>query len=1086
MIKMKWIFAILLLVSATAFGQVDDTTKYISYPYQYGMKIPRIWAPTTMIMPYGDTTGKRPGKIGAFMTCSCDGNVYRWNGSNWVAFGGSGSATLSNVGSGFRRVTTPSGSIKTDIFGYGLNGDSTSTANTITINADTTELVTPSDLKDTAAAIRGITTLDAYSYLGNVTNSSAPGTSLHYNIYNALDFGLVDDSLTDNTTALRSLLTLIPDGASLYFPGRGKGYLLSDSIVIDKSITVFGDGDAHYKFYTVVHQPSKGATNIFFASNTSNCFILKSSATNKNPVINIRDLTIFNNDTTSNKPSGAGILVADNIGGSNIKNITIGYFHTDVKVRSGNYVDFQNCSFVSPWKYSVDLGNIGEVDLGVFKFDNVNFFSGYHNSGDSLIGLIFRGGGYVDISHCHFNAQGVYNYPTQFKYQLYTTFEQGQTSDIIIANNLFENYHTNAIRLTNSSGLPIYSVKVTGNMISPFNQSQLAYNAIYVDGPFIDISLIDNGGHSLFSSPSTSTFAFMKVNNCDQLRIQRGTQQGWATYDSVTSSTDAQHVLYTGDEDVNATSTILLENKNTGSSTVKSLEFKAGSANAFLYLTNPSYGFGLGNNIILQNPSGDAVVYGAGQTATFKNDGKVLIGSTTTTDPITGDSKFRIADGNQVLSFKDNGSGQGWLSVGNGTITGFVGHTSNTDGFVLGSFTNHALTLRTNNTNRIGISNSGQIVFNTSSNAYAFPTIRAASAGRVLTDVAGDGILTWETPSSGTSYTFSNGLTESGGTAKLGGTLIESTTINTGGFPTTWTGSNSNTMFSVNNSGASNAGAISGTASGTTSIGVSGSSTQYIGVFGNSTSNTGVHGQSSSGTGVLGVSSSGAAIRGQINPSSTSTIEYATTILRTSSSGAGANNMGTGTQYELETATSGTSQVAGSFAFAWDDATNATRAARYEVYTVNSGTLARKFAVKGNGQLIADTYGAGTHTVTPATTPVYSSNGTIGERVAPKIYTALISATAGNDPTVTVLGTNEIGSIVWTRSSAGVYNGTLSGAFTSNKTWITIQRGSGASGFVNGWIFNNSANVVQIQTLDNVGGTVDSFDNISFEIRVYP
>jgi hypothetical protein len=395
------------------------------------------------------------------------------------------------------------------------------------------------------------------------------------------------------------------------------------------------------------------------------------------------------------------------------------------------------------------------------------------------------------------------------------------------------------------------------------------------------------------------------------------------------------------------------------------------------------------------------------------------------------------------------------------------------------------------------IKGTGNVLINTTTENGSGAKLQVNGSITTVTDSAGspknmawidtDGkIRKAAVPSVGSSYTFSNGLTESGGTAKLGGTLIESTTINTGGFPTTWTGSNSNTMFSVNNSGASNAGAISGTASGTTSIGVSGSSTQYIGVFGNSTSNTGVHGQSSSGTGVLGVSSSGAAIRGQINPSSTSTIEYATTILRTSSSGAGANNMGTGTQYELETATSGTSQVAGSFAFAWDDATNATRAARYEVYTVNSGTLARKFAVKGNGQLIADTYGAGTHTVTPATTPVYSSNGTIGERVAPKIYTALISATAGNDPTVTVLGTNEIGSIVWTRSSAGVYNGTLSGAFTSNKTWITIQRGSGASGFVNGWIFNNSANVVQIQTLDNVGGTVDSFDNISFEIRVYP
>src|SRR6478752_4543080 len=85
---MKWILAILLLISGATFGQVDDTTKYIAYPFQYGMKMPRIWAPTTMIMPYGDTTGRRPGKVGAFMTCSCDSNVYRWNGSNWVAFGG--------------------------------------------------------------------------------------------------------------------------------------------------------------------------------------------------------------------------------------------------------------------------------------------------------------------------------------------------------------------------------------------------------------------------------------------------------------------------------------------------------------------------------------------------------------------------------------------------------------------------------------------------------------------------------------------------------------------------------------------------------------------------------------------------------------------------------------------------------------------------------------------------------------------------------------------------------------------------------------------------------------------------------------
>lgn len=85
---MKWIYALLLFISSAAIGQVDDTTKYISYQNQYGMKMPRVWAPTTMIMPSGDTTGRRPEKIGAFMTCTCDGNVYRWNGANWVAFSG--------------------------------------------------------------------------------------------------------------------------------------------------------------------------------------------------------------------------------------------------------------------------------------------------------------------------------------------------------------------------------------------------------------------------------------------------------------------------------------------------------------------------------------------------------------------------------------------------------------------------------------------------------------------------------------------------------------------------------------------------------------------------------------------------------------------------------------------------------------------------------------------------------------------------------------------------------------------------------------------------------------------------------------
>lgn len=65
--------------------------------------------------------------------------------------GRGGGISLTNTGTGFRWVTTPNGSIKSAIYGYGLNGDSTTNAGSITVQADTSEtnhLVTQSDLND--------------------------------------------------------------------------------------------------------------------------------------------------------------------------------------------------------------------------------------------------------------------------------------------------------------------------------------------------------------------------------------------------------------------------------------------------------------------------------------------------------------------------------------------------------------------------------------------------------------------------------------------------------------------------------------------------------------------------------------------------------------------------------------------------------------------------------------------------------------------------------------------------------------------------------------------------------------------------
>lgn len=51
-----------------------------------------------------------------------------------------------------------------------------------------------------------------------------------------------------------------------------------------------------------------------------------------------------------------------------------------------------------------------------------------------------------------------------------------------------------------------------------------------------------------------------------------------------------------------------------------------------------------------------------------------------------------------------------------------------------------------------------------------------------------------------------------------------------------------------------------------------------------------------------------------------------------------------------------------------------------------------------------------------------------------KVYRALLTQTAANDPVATVLENTLGGTVVWHRQDTAVYNGTLVGAFVLNKT----------------------------------------------------
>lgn len=101
-------------------------------------------------------------------------------------------------------------------------------------------------------------------------------------------------------------------------------------------------------------------------------------------------------------------------------------------------------------------------------------------------------------------------------------------------------------------------------------------------------------------------------------------------------------------------------------------------------------------------------------------------------------------------------------------------------------------------------------------------------------------------------------------------------------------------------------------------------------------------------------------------------------------------------------------------------------------------------------------------------------------------YTALLSQSGTSAPTASVVGFNEIGSIVWARSSTGVYIGTLSGAFTSSKTFLVfspLDDGLG-TGYIKA--VRTDANTITVTTKS--GGTLTDALLVDYpiEIRVYP
>lgn len=119
----------------------------------------------------------------------------------------------------------------------------------------------------------------------------------------------------------------------------------------------------------------------------------------------------------------------------------------------------------------------------------------------------------------------------------------------------------------------------------------------------------------------------------------------------------------------------------------------------------------------------------------------VLVNTTSSADVIAGTDYLKIvASGsgggaNTTFGFSNNdNTGQGFISITNGTVTGYGVHVNNSDGLVYGTSTNHSITLRTTNTNRLYIDGTGK--------TYLIPTyVPTTAQNNVLTFNSTTGLI---------------------------------------------------------------------------------------------------------------------------------------------------------------------------------------------------------------------------------------------------------------------------------------------------------------------------------------------------------
>lgn len=505
-----------------------------------------------------------------------------------------------------------------------------------------------------ASGSGGGVTLPNLAYPGNKSGSSGvPLDTFYYRVFNVLDFGAKNDSSADCRTAILAAIAAMPAaGGSLYFPA-GK-YLISDSIVITKTMRIYGDGES---LGSIQFGAAEGGSTIYGGSGNKNIFVVDSSATGK-PVVGFQYLTIRYNGTGGFPTDGSGIVIRGFVQRPYVDHCTIIDFYDDIDIQSAFYWTVSNCYIGRSVNSAMKINDAGRIDTGDWGIYNCQFIS--KNVDNTSKGIVWNSGGGVRISNCKFDAQ-TFTQTTQFTYCIYLTNVYGATSDVQIDHVSIEDYQITGIfdsaqfRLGHQifTNIQIAGVGSSGPAIDVYGA------ALFVMGSFV---LNDWGGN-----PSPA----MRFTNCRGVSVDNGFVSLYASgYQSVNSEINRMQFTYTpgsADNPLDLAMTNIFQDIHAGQSNVLQLNNTANGNFDGPELTRGNdegtgHGFGINENLYSSTTSSPYANYlftrnftstgglawgtAAGEAFRMNHDRQILINGTT---PVST-YKFQMLGGDSIYA----------------------------------------------------------------------------------------------------------------------------------------------------------------------------------------------------------------------------------------------------------------------------------------------------------------------------------------------------------------------------------------------------------------------------------------------------